>query len=216
MKRILFIWLYRYVLSRSSFRARGWWCWFLGVHIKHNPKTGFLSTTQKGLIKHILETLGLDVDTTNGKFTHANRNPLAEHLHDELVSGHFNYSSVVRMLLYLAGHTHHNISYAVNCAARYMFCPKLMHKHALKRIGCYLKVTSHKVLIMKPSEHFLKIDCFPDANFAGMYGHSMMDNPVCVKSRTRFWLWLPIYLLFGNPNYNLRPLYLPWKLRLLP
>ncbi len=34
---------------------------FLGVHIEHNPKTGFLNKTQKGLHKEVLKTLGLDV-----------------------------------------------------------------------------------------------------------------------------------------------------------
>ncbi len=33
---------------------------------------------------------------------------------------------------------------------------------------------------MKPSEKLLKIDSFPDANFAEMYGHKAMDDPVCV------------------------------------
>ncbi len=44
----------------------------------------------------------------------------------------------------------------------------------------YLRATSDKGLIMKPSEKLLKIDSFPDANFSGMYGHEVMDNPVCV------------------------------------
>ncbi len=68
------------------------------------------------------------------------------------------------MLLYLAVHTH-----TVNCATRYMFCPKLVHEQALKQIDHYLKATVNKGLIMKPFERLLKIDCFPDANFAGMY-----------------------------------------------
>ncbi|KAL7462916.1 hypothetical protein ACHAXS_003296 [Conticribra weissflogii] len=38
---------------------------------------------------------------------------------------------MVGMLLYLAGHMHPDINYAVNCAARYIFCPKLVHEHAL-------------------------------------------------------------------------------------
>ncbi len=64
-----------------------------------------------------------------------------------------------------------DITCALKCAARYMFCPKLVYKHALKRIGCYLKATSEKGLIMKLSETLLKIDSFPNADFAGMYGH---------------------------------------------
>ncbi len=59
----------------------------------------------KGLIKQVLETLGLDIGTSNGKFTPAKRKPLAKHVCREPTSGDFNYSSVVGMFLYLAGHT---------------------------------------------------------------------------------------------------------------
>ncbi len=61
-----------------------------------------------------------------------------------------------------------------------------MHEQALKQIGHYLKATADKGLIMKPSEKLLKIDSFPDADFAGMYGHEAMDDPVWVKSRTGY------------------------------
>ncbi len=142
--------------------------------------------TQRGLIKRVLETLGLDVGTLNGKFTPAKGKPLVKHVHGEPASGNFNYSSVIGMLLYLADHSGPDITYAVNCATRYMFCPKLVHKHALKGIGCYHKATFDKELIMTPSEKLLKIDSFLDANFAGMYGHEAMDDPVCVKSRTGY------------------------------
>ncbi len=39
---------------------------------------------------------------------------------------------------------------------------------------------------MKPSEKLMKIDSFPDANLAGMYGHKAMDDPLCVKSITGY------------------------------
>lgn len=32
----------------------------------------------------------------------------------------------------------------------------------------------------------MKIDCYPDADFAGMYGHEKSDDPACVKSRTGY------------------------------
>ncbi len=38
----------------------------------------------------------------------------------------------------------------------------------------------------KPFEILLKIDSFPDADFAGMHGHEKMDDPVCAKSRTGY------------------------------
>ncbi len=105
---------------------------FLGLFIEHDPNTGFLNKMQKGLIKQVLETTDLDVGTTNGKFTPAKGMPLAKDAHGQPASGDFNYSSVVAMLLKNACHTRPNITYAFNCAKRFMFCPKLVHKQALK------------------------------------------------------------------------------------
>ncbi|KAL7449129.1 hypothetical protein ACHAXS_000188, partial [Conticribra weissflogii] len=75
-------------------------------------------------------------------FTPAEGKPLAQHVHGEPASGNLNHSNVVGMFLYLAGHKHPDITYSVNCAARYMFCPKLVYKQALKQIGHYLKATA--------------------------------------------------------------------------
>ncbi len=63
---------------------------FLAVHIEHKHKTGFLHMTQRGLIKQVLETLGLDVGTANGKFTPSRGNPLVKHAHGDPASGNFN------------------------------------------------------------------------------------------------------------------------------
>ncbi len=41
-----------------------------------------------------------------------------------------------------------------------MFYPKLVHKHTLEQIGCYLKAASDNGLIMKLSEKLFKIDSF--------------------------------------------------------
>ena len=90
------------------------------------------------------------------------------------------------MMLYLSGHTRPDIAYAVNCAARYMFCPKHIHEEALKRIGRYLKATRNRGLILNPSADKLKIDCYPDADFAVMYGHEKATDPANVKSRTGY------------------------------
>ncbi len=81
------------------------------------------------------------------------------------------------MLLYLAGHTIPVITYAIISAARCMFCPKLVPKHTLKQIGCFLKATSDEGLIMKPSDKLLTVGSFPDADFAGMYAHEAMNDP---------------------------------------
>ncbi|KAL7530645.1 hypothetical protein ACHAXR_003612 [Thalassiosira sp. AJA248-18] len=77
------------------------------------------------------------------------------------------------MLLYLAGHSRPDIAYAyaVNSAARYMICPKRSHEEALKRIGRYLKATRDRGLVLNPTGNILKIDAYPDADFAGLHGH---------------------------------------------
>ncbi len=115
------------------------------------------------------------------------------------------------MLLYLSGHTCPDITFAVNCCARYMFCPKHLHELALKRIGRYLKQTPDRGMVMNPSSDVCKIDAYPDADFAGMYGHEEHTDPACAKSRTGFIIILQIVLSFGNPSYRQRRLYRRWK-----
>ncbi len=39
---------------------------------------------------------------------------------------------------------------------------------------------------MKPSSNVCKIDAYPDADFAGMYGHEDHTDPTCAKSCTGF------------------------------
>ncbi len=39
--------------------------------------------------------------------------------------------------------------------------------------------------MLNPSRE-LKIDCYPDADFAGLYGYENLSDPSCVKSRTGF------------------------------
>jgi hypothetical protein len=67
-----------------------------------------------------------------------------------------------------------------------MFCLKHSHKLALKRIGRYLKETSKRGMIMNLSTDICKIDAYPDADFARMYGHEKPVDPSCVKSCTGF------------------------------
>ncbi len=54
---------------------------------------------QTGLIKHIIEALGLD-DGAKGKFTPSESKPLVKDVNGALASGAFGYSSVVGILLY--------------------------------------------------------------------------------------------------------------------
>ncbi len=67
-----------------------------------------------------------------------------------------------------------------------MFCPKHYHELALKRIGRYLKQTSDRGMVMNPSIDICKIDAYPDADFAGMYGYEKPTDPSRVKSCSGF------------------------------
>ena len=159
---------------------------FLGIRMERDPTTGLIEMKQEGLILRIIEAMGLDVGIVNSKWTPAEAAPLVKDSEGAPATGAFSYSSVVGMLLYLSGHTRPDIAYAVNCAARYMFCPRKSHEEALKRIGRYLKATQNRGLVINPSTNVLKIDAYPDADFAGMYGCEKHDDPSCVKSRTGY------------------------------
>ena len=90
------------------------------------------------------------------------------------------------ILLYLSGNTHPDIACAVNCCARYMFCPKHYHETELKCIGRYLKATQYRGLILHPSSNVCKLDCYPDVDFPWIYGNEIPKDPSCVKSRPGF------------------------------
>ena len=157
---------------------------FLGVTMTRDDK-GAIELKQTGLIDRILEALGLDTRLATGKHTPAETSPLTKDEDGPGPEGSYSYSSVIGMMLYLSGHSRPDIAYAVNLCARYMFSAKLSHEKALKRIGRYLKATRDRGLIMTPSGT-LKVDAYPDSDFAGLYGHEKPSDPTCSKSRTGF------------------------------
>ena len=157
---------------------------FLGVRLE-KTSDDLIEMKQTGLIDRVIVAVGLDTKMATPKWTPCERTPLVKDEDGEPATGEFSYASAVGMLLYLAGHTRPDIAYAVNCCARYMFNPRKSHEVAVKRIARYLKATRTRGLIFKPSSE-LRIDCFPDADFAGLYGHEKNNDPVCAKSRTGF------------------------------
>jgi hypothetical protein len=156
---------------------------FLGVDISRSQDC--LTLTQSGLIQRIISALGLHSPYSTSKDTPAERNPLPKDSNGTPADGIINYASVVGMLLYLSGHTRPDIAFAVHQCARYTFNPTERHVNALKRIGRYLKGTSDKGLIMRPSKH-LHVDCYPDSDFAGLYNHEDVQDPHCVRSRAGY------------------------------
>ena len=155
---------------------------FLGINIIRTS-AGDIEMTQTGLIDRIIATLGLE-NATN-KQTPAEVLPLGKDTEGEKAEGLFNYASVVGMLLYLQGNTRPDISFAVNQCARFSANPRKKHECALKRIGRYLRATRDKGLIMK-NEDAPSLNCWCDADFAGLWKVEDPQNSASVKSRTGY------------------------------
>jgi hypothetical protein len=166
---------------------------FLGVDISSTAKDGTFMLTQTGFIKRVIDALGLHADFTSPKDTPADTTPLSKDINGEAADPLDQYTSVVGMLLYLSGHTCPDIAFAVQQCVRYTFKPTKRHVTALKHIGRCLKGTQSKEIIMKPSKH-IHVDCYPDADFAGLYNHEDSQDPHCVRSRTGY-----VILVSGCP-----------------
>jgi hypothetical protein len=91
--------------------------------------------------------------------------------------------------MFLANNTRPDIAYATHQCARFSHSPKASHSLAIKRIVRYLQGTKDKGMIMKPKKE-LVVDCYVDADFAGLYGVEDSQDPLCVKSRTGYVLLL--------------------------
>ncbi len=98
-----------------------------------------------------------------------------------------NYASVIGMLLDLYGHfcPHMSVDVAICQCARYMFAPLHFHNLALTGIRRYLKGTVDSGMMFKPSDK-LKINCYPDTDFARLWNHKSPNNPHCIWSHTGY------------------------------
>ncbi|KAL7461645.1 hypothetical protein ACHAXS_003698 [Conticribra weissflogii] len=163
---------------------------FLGVNIQHCPnddpsKPAQIIMSQTSLIKRIIEACGIVGSHIHGCETAAEYVPLPRDALGHVASGSINYASVLGMLLYLAGHNWPDITFAVHQCAWYTFDPKHRHEVTLKQIVRYLKSTADKGMILSPSSS-LDINCYPDADFTGLYGHEDPQDPHCIKSCAGF------------------------------
>lgn len=156
---------------------------FLGVNIDYRAD-GTIEMTQKGLIKRIVKAL--DVEHLPIKLTPAEYGCLGSDPDGDSPQGTFNYASVIGMLQYLQGHSRPDITFAVSQCSRYIHRTRRSHELALIRIGQYLKGTMEKGMIIRPETSELHMECFVDADFAGMWGHENPHDPACVKSRTGY------------------------------
>lgn len=170
-----------FILDRESDVAG-----FLGIDLRRK-EDGTIELLQIGLIDRIVNAMGLQ--DANGKDTPAEVKPLVRDEGGDLRTEDWNYASVVGMLLYLSNNSRPDLTYAVNQCARYSRDPRKSHEQALKRIGRYLIQTKEKGLIVKPSGT-LKLECFADADYAGLWSYVDSTDPVSVRSRTGYLMTL--------------------------
>ena len=88
--------------------------------------------------------------------------------------------------MYLAGNTRPDIAYAVHQAARFTHGAQNSHASAgIKRILRYLQKTKTEGLTLRPQAD-LRIDCYVDADFGGLFLVEDKQDPISVKSRTGY------------------------------
>jgi hypothetical protein len=156
---------------------------FLGVSITPDPVTKLLKLTQKGLIKKVLEATGMSDCRTRGSPT------LITPLGTDAAGPHrketWNYASIIGMLMYLSSNAHPEIQFAVHQCARFTHCPRASHEEGVKHICRYLQGVRDNGLTFQPNAD-LQLDCYVDADFAGLWNYENDQDPVCVKSRTGY------------------------------
>jgi hypothetical protein len=156
---------------------------FLGVSILLDPVTKMLKMTQGGLIKKVLGATGMSECNTRG--SPALSTPLGTDADGPRRKEDWNYASAIGMLMYLASNAYPEIQFAVHQCARFTHCPRASHEEGVKHICRYLQGVKDNGLTFKPSSD-LQLDCYVDADFAGLWNYERDQDPVCVKSRTGY------------------------------
>jgi hypothetical protein len=168
-------------LQRRGFKLtkEGTFAEFLGIKYRTDQE-GNIHLSQEGLIKKILETTGLTECKPNR--TPGRKEPLGLDPDGPPMTESWSYPSVVGMLLYLSTNCRPDICYYVSSVARFTHNPKQSHAAAVKAICRYLKGTMCEGTIIRTSDK-LSLECFCDADFAGLYNHDPPHLSSSVKSR---------------------------------
>jgi hypothetical protein len=162
---------------------------FLGISFKKEGSS--IELTQPGLIHKVITYLSME--EASPKDTPAAGAPLGADKDGDPFDEQWSYPAAIGMLLYISSNTRPDCQFAVHQAARFSHCPKKSHAQAVKRIIRYLIKTKDKGIEFVPNLEE-GLNCYVDADFAGLHGYEDDQDPVSVKSRTGFTL-----TLFGCP-----------------
>lgn len=154
---------------------------YLGVQLETiNEST--MKFSQPGLTDRLLEVLGL----TDSKPAPTPATAHVGRSADEPPhTGPINYRSAVGMAMYLGTNTRLDCAFAIHQCARFSHDPRAPHLAALKRLGRYLTGTRTEGLLFTPTKD-LRLDCYVDADFAGLFGAEDPQDPSCARSRTGY------------------------------
>jgi hypothetical protein len=165
---------------------------FLGIKIE--KINNIINLTQPKLIKQLIELLRMG--DSNSASTPAVNDSLGSDINGPAFNEKWSHSSAVGMLMNLANNTRPDIVFATHQCARFTHAARHSHPLAVKQIIWYLLRTSDKGMILSPTKNFL-VDCYPNADFAGLYGVEDDQDPICAKSCTGSVLYLTHCGLYG-------------------
>jgi hypothetical protein len=135
----------------------------VGVEIKRTT-SGF-ELHQPNLIAKILK------ESWDGKTVHGS--PLPEGFNSNFIPGDdgsnkTEYLSIIGGLNYVSVGTRPDITYAVNCLARFSSRPSQVHWKALRHLVGYLAGSKDRVLKICPNDSTPQpVECFANANWGG-------------------------------------------------
>jgi hypothetical protein len=143
---------------------------------------GTILMTQPGMAQRIVKAL--KIDHLSPKGTPVKDGALQKDEGGDAAHGEYSYPSVIGMIGYLQGHSRSDTTFATSQCTRFIHCTKWSHEEALEWIGQYRTTTGDKGLILHPKNHkgWLDIDCYVNADFAGLLGYEDKQDPSCVKS----------------------------------
>ena len=105
----------------------------------------------------------------------------------------WKYRGIIGMLGYLQGTTRPDIEMETHQCARFNNDPHLSHERSVKRIGRYILDTRDKGMIYRP-DITRGLECYVDADLAGVWKDGNHDSPESVLSRTGF-----VIMYYGCP-----------------
>lgn len=139
----------------------------VGINVPLTP-SGF-SMHQEKLLRKVAERFW-DGASTAAMPLPLNFEAIADPAGDAATSR--NYLQIVMTLSYLAVGTQPDMSFAVNCLARYSAAPGVSHWKALRHLVNFVMGSWDKVLCIHPNESSEPLQCYVDASWGGQYSKS--------------------------------------------